>query len=184
MPAWLLPALSGVLGLGQLGAGIYGMLKSDDISPEMQRYLDILQTQASEGIPLAEERAMLASGSRDIGAQAASMQRRGAAAVASRGMARSSVADSMISSVNRTQAEMFSDLQDSIRRLDQQTKLQAQGQLGGALGMTESMKLQQQQAAGQMIGGGIGGMMGSLEDLLTLGDPSELEEEDAENHRS
>jgi len=152
-----------IMALAQLGVSLgelgYGLFAKPELSDQMQKYMDLLSRRAEEGLSPGTESSMLRSGSRQIAGQTAAMQARGAAALASQGVSRSSAARNMISSVNRTQGEMFAQLQDSIRRLDEQVKAQAMGQLGGATAMAEASLEKQKAAKGQMIAGGLAGLL-------------------------
>jgi len=152
-----------IMALAQLGVSLgelgYGVFAEPGLSDQMQKYMDLLTKRAEEGLPAGTESAMLRSGSRQIAGQTAAMQTRGAAALASQGVSRSSAARSMIASVNRTQGEMFAQLQDSIRRLDEQMKSQAMGQLGEATVMAEALLERQKEKIGQMIAGGLAGLL-------------------------
>jgi len=153
MPGGISEIIGGVGAVGSLISGIVGLFGGDKLPPELEEYINLLRVQAKEGIPYSDEVAMRQQGSRQIAGQVGSMQRRGAASLASRGVSDSSAANEMIGGVNRTQAEMFSDLQHSIRTLDEQTKQQAMAQLGGATA--------QATAYGQQRGAGIAGMLSS-----------------------
>lgn len=153
----------------QLGSGVYGLTQAQKIPKELKELYDLLQGQAKYGIPGPQESVMRSSGAGQIARYGTGLQARGSAALASRGMGRSSLADTMVAGVNRTQAEMFQQLQSNIAALDEQTKARAQGQLGGVATQIAGLKQAQESAGWQMIFGGLGRGMEMFE-------PTEMED--------
>lgn len=150
-----LPALLTALpALFEVGAGIYGMTQAKKIPPYLQEAIDRLERQADTGLGPAAS-AMRTSGRGRILRNMDAMQARGASALASRGTSSSSAADSMIRDVNKTAADSFATLENSIAELDTQIKQSANQALAGVMGSAAGVQSGQMSAAGQLVGKGV-----------------------------
>jgi hypothetical protein len=181
MPVQAIPL---ALTLLQTGLGAYGLTQAGKVPKELQKLYDLLSERAERGIPDVLESRMRSAGYGRIARQATTAQARGSAALASRGMGRSSMADTMIGDVNRLQAELLTQFETELAGLDEQTKQQALGQLGDVSSAISMLKQQRGEAASGLI---MKGLLGLLEPEIGLvkPQPSEWEKfiEYLEKHR-
>lgn len=152
----IISAITAALSLAQTIGGLVGKAKPDEA---LQEYYDMLKEQGEEGLPASVESALYSRGAGRIARQATGMQARGSAALASRGMGRSSVADTMIGDVSRIQAESLGDLESRIMQADVATKQQAMGAMGGAAAGMAASRASEEQNLQSMIMGGLSGLV-------------------------
>ena len=146
----------------QAGSGIAELFGASNVPKEYQDYYDELQRRLKEGLSPAEESRLISGGAQQAARMATTAQNRGAAALASRGMSNSSVADTMLSDVNSMQAKMLTDIFNNVMALDEQAKQSAVAPLGA---MTETMVNRGDvlsSAGWGELGSGLGGLMNAF----------------------
>jgi hypothetical protein len=147
--------LQAALGIGQTVGGIMGLSNADKVPAELQDLYNLLKERATTGLG-DEKGQMLSSGLSGLNRQATGAQARGSMALASRGIGNSSQADSMLADISSGTADAYQSLVSRINTLDQEIKQNATSQLGRVVNSMNAVRQGKQEAAGKMLGGGLG----------------------------
>ena len=115
-------AIAAGLSAAKVIAGLFALDDADKLPKEMQDAYNLLQEQASEGLPADVEAGMRTKGTRSIMGAATGRQSATAFAHASRGTGFSSGADAALDRVTQMAFEEIGNLEQEIGLLDEKTR--------------------------------------------------------------